>query len=54
MGKQFYSNVNGISEIQDELKKMNADSKRNFVIGIIGVITGVLGLAVAIVALFMN
>ncbi|BBI32924.1 hypothetical protein [Cohnella abietis] len=52
--KEFTQEVNGVSEIQNELKKMNSDSKRNYIIGLTGAITGVLGLIVAIVALFKS
>lgn len=54
MGKQFYSNVNGIEEIQGELKKMNKDGRRNYIVGLTAAIASVLGLIVAIIALFKS
>ena len=49
--KQFTQEVEGISEIQQELAKMNADSRRNFKIGITTAIIAGLTLLVSIVAL---
>lgn len=53
MGKQFYSNVNGVEDINKNLEKMNEDSKRNYNVSLIAAIASVIGLVVAIIALFI-
>lgn len=51
-GKEFYQSVNGVEEMQQELVKMNADSKRNYYVGLVAAVASVFGLIVAIIALF--
>lgn len=53
-GREFYSNVNGVEEINKNLEKMNEDGKRNYNVSLIAAIASVLSLGVAVYVLFKS